>query len=256
MRVPIIAGNWKMYKTVPEALKFVDQLLPLVQGIQAVEIVLCSPFTALYSLGQRLQGWGIGLGAQDVFWEEKGAFTGEISPSMLRDTGCRYVIIGHSERRHVLGETDEMVNKKLKGALSGHLCPIMCVGETLEQRQAGRARWVVKAQLQNGLQEVEIKGPDLIVAYEPVWAIGTGINASPDDAQEMIGFIRMELAGRFGEQVARQIRILYGGSVKEDNIGGFMVQPDIDGALVGGASLEAVSLAGIVKRTEDSADGR
>ncbi len=255
MRIPIIAGNWKMHKTVAQSLEFVDEILPLTAEIKGVKVVLCPPFTALYSMGQRLQGTHIEMGAQDVFWADEGAYTGEISPPMLKDTGSKYAIVGHSERRHQLKETDEDVNQKVKSLLQAGLWPILCVGETLEQRQAGNARQVVKEQLEEGLKDVDTTGTDLVIAYEPVWAIGTGVNASSEDAQDMIGFIRQELAGKFSQEMAERVRILYGGSVKANNIEEFMSQPDIDGALIGGASLQADSLAEIARRAEGIVNG-
>ncbi len=255
-RTPIIAANWKMHKTVGDGLEFIEELLTLLgSGPQAVEVVICPPFTALYPLGQRLQGTAIKLGAQNMFWEDWGAYTGEVSPGMLRETGAEYVIIGHSERRRLLGETDRTVNLKIKRALAWGLRPIMCVGETLAEREAGKAVATVRRQLVEGLEGVELTQPGLVVAYEPVWAIGTGVNALPQDAQEISRLIREDLAGMFGSSVAEGVRILYGGSVNPSNIGGFTCQPDIDGALVGGASLEARSLAQIVKETEATVHG-
>ncbi|HHV76170.1 MAG TPA: triose-phosphate isomerase [Syntrophothermus lipocalidus] len=256
MRLPIIAANWKMHKTVKDSLQFAKDFVGMLgEDHKGIEIVICPPFTALYSLGERLRGTGIEAGAQDMFWEEWGAYTGEISPGMLLETGAKYVIIGHSERRYVLGEDDTAVNRKVKRALASGLCPIMCVGETLAEREEGRAVSVVRQQLEEGLKGVELLRPHLVIAYEPVWAIGTGVNASPQDAQEMSRLIRDELGSLFGVEVAQEMRILYGGSVNPGNIGGFVAQPDIDGALVGGASLEARSLADIVKQTEESVYG-
>ena len=255
MRIPIIAGNWKMHKTVAQSLEFVDEILPLTAEIKGVKVVLCPPFTALYPVGQRLQGTHIEMGAQNVFWADEGAYTGEISPLMLKDTGSKYVIVRHSERRQQFKETDEDINQKLKSLLQAGLWPILCVGETLEQRQAGNAQQVVKKQLEDGLRGVETTGNDLVVAYEPVWAIGTGVNASSEDAQDMIGFIRQELAGKFSQEIAQRVRILYGGSVKVNNIEEFMRQPDIDGALIGGASLQVESLAEIARRAEGIING-
>jgi len=255
-RIPIIAANWKMHKTVRESLQFADEFSALLGPVpENIEIVICPPFTALYSLGQRLQGLGIRLGAQDVFWEERGAYTGEISPGMLLEAGAEYVIIGHSERRRVLGEDDKVINLKVKRALACGLRPIMCVGETLAEREEGKAVATVRRQLEEGLRGIDLGEPRLVVAYEPVWAIGTGVNALPQDAQEMSRLIREDLARMFGDRVADGTRILYGGSVNPSNIGGFTSQPDIDGALVGGASLEARSLAAIVNETEAAVYG-
>ncbi|NLU50991.1 MAG: triose-phosphate isomerase [Syntrophomonadaceae bacterium] len=252
MRTPLIAANWKMHKTVAEALDFVKVAEPHLAAIHKVEVVVCPPFTSLYPLSQRLQGSAIRLGAQDVFWEERGAYTGEISPEMLQEAGSRYVIIGHSERRQVLGETDTVINKKVGNALGNQLRPILCVGETLEERRAGLAREVVQAQLKSDLKGIMVQGSDLVVAYEPVWAIGTGVNASPEDAQEMSAFIREQLSQLLGNGAAGAARILYGGSVKQANIRDFVRQPDVDGALVGGASLDAGSFITIVKYTEET----
>lgn len=247
MRTPLIAANWKMNNTVIETYLFADRFLPLVQDIKEVELVICPPFTSLVSLEEKLYQSQVKLGAQDMFWEEKGAFTGEISAGMLTDVGCRYVIIGHSERRQLLGESDVMVNRKLKTALLHGLKPILCVGETLQERKTNRAREIVKMQLEGALKDIPLIGEELVIAYEPVWAIGTGVNASTDDAQEMIGFIRDYMAKLYNRDQAEAVRILYGGSVKPDNIEGFMAREDIDGALVGGASLQADTLAEIAR---------
>jgi len=248
MRTPIIAGNWKMHKTVAEAVALVEELKPLVAGVNGVEVVVCPAFTALDAVAKAVKGSNIALGAQNMYWEEKGAFTGEISPVMLKEIGCKYVILGHSERRQYFGETDETVNKKVKAAFAHGLIPIMCVGELLEEREAGVTEKVVKTQTEGGLAGLS---PELVkqivIAYEPVWAIGTGKTASSQDAQQVIAYIRQVVAGIFGQEVADQVRIQYGGSVKADNAGELMAQTDIDGALVGGAALEAGSFAGIVK---------
>lgn len=244
-RKKLIAANWKMYKTIAEAEKFTLDFLPRITGGPDVEIAICPPFTCLPALSQSLRGSQVQLGAQDVFWENQGAYTGEISPLMLRDLNCRYVIIGHSERRHILGETEQSIRRKIKAASAAGLIPIFCVGETLQQRQKDLALEVVSQQLAKGLQDLAV--PELVIAYEPVWAIGTGVNASPADAQEMIGFIRGSLGRLYDKNRAAEVRILYGGSVKPDNIAGFVGQPDIDGALVGGASLDAADFARIVR---------
>jgi triosephosphate isomerase len=246
LRTPLIAANWKMHNTVGEAMAFSDRFLPLVKDLTGVEMVICPAFTVLSSLGRVLLPSQVKMGAQDVFWEEKGAFTGEVSPAMLTDVGCSYAIIGHSERRQLLGETDVTVNRKVNAALVSGLKPILCVGETLQERKTNRAREVVKGQLEGALKDIAINPGELVIAYEPVWAIGTGVNASTDDAQEMIGFIRDYVRKLYNGQ-SQSVRILYGGSVKPDNIEGFMAREDIDGALVGGASLDAVSLAEIVR---------
>lgn len=236
-----------MNTTAAEAARFADQFIPLVKDIDTVGMVICPPFTGLITLGQKISGSNIKLGAQNVFWEEKGAFTGEISPGMLTAAGCRYVIIGHSERRQLLGETDLMINRKLTAALAAGLTPILCVGETLQERKTNQAREIVKLQLEAAFKDIPLNHGGLVVAYEPIWAIGTGVNASNDDAQEMIGFIRDYLGKIYDSSRADSIPILYGGSVKPDNIAGFMAKEDIDGALVGGASLEAETLAQIVR---------
>ncbi|MGE5577858.1 MAG: triose-phosphate isomerase [Syntrophothermus sp.] len=248
MRKPIIAGNWKMFKTVPEALDLVESLKPALAGEDKVEIVLCPPFTALYAIKEALQGANMALGAQDLFWEKQGAYTGEISPAMLLSIGCRYVIIGHSERRQYFGETDETVNKKVKAALAHSLLPIICVGESLEQREAGRTEELVRSQVVKALNDLEAaEAAKVVIAYEPIWAIGTGRNASGADANKVAGLIRRTIAGMFDAQLADGIRVQYGGSVKPENIAEFMRQPEIDGALVGGASLDAQSFARIVR---------
>jgi triosephosphate isomerase len=247
----MIAGNWKMHMTIAEAEEFVSQFTQLVKDINDVDVLICSPFTSLAHISAKAKNTKVKVGAQNVFWENKGAFTGEISPPMLVDAGCSHVIIGHSERRHLMNETDDMINRKLKSALEAGLMPVLCVGEQLEERRQNRAREVVQKQLAGDLKDLDIKSDGLIIAYEPVWAIGTGVNASKDDAQEMIGFIRSLLGELYNRAIADSIRILYGGSVKPENIAGFMAQQDVDGALVGGASLNAVNFARIVRFKEN-----
>ncbi|NPV89697.1 MAG: triose-phosphate isomerase [Firmicutes bacterium] len=251
MRVPVIAANWKMYKTTGPAVEFVQDLVPRLGGREGVEVVICPPFTcipavasALFAEGER----GIGVGAQNLHWEKEGAFTGEVSAPMLRDLGCSHVIIGHSERRLYFGETDLTVNRRVLAALANGLTPIFCLGETLEERRAGITLSVCATQLHFGLEEgiSAEEAARLIIAYEPVWAIGTGVNATPGDAEEVISFLRGQLMKEYGSEVAERVRILYGGSVKPDNIGPIMAQPNVDGALVGGASLQAESFAAIV----------
>ncbi len=247
-RRPIIAGNWKMFKTVPEAVSFAQELKGATVGLTGIEVAVCPPFTALVPLAIALQGTDIAAGAQDVYWEDKGAFTGEISPVMLKDAGCRYVIIGHSERRQFFGETDETVNRKVRAVLPHGLIPIMCVGERLEEREAGVTREVVHNQTVAGLAGLapeQVAG--LVIAYEPVWAIGTGKTASEEDAQQVIGYIRAMIKDLYGGDAAGRVRIQYGGSVKPGNTAGLMAMPDIDGALVGGASLAVESFLGIIK---------
>lgn len=236
-----------MNKDISEAKQFCQDLLPQIQGYDKVDIAICPPFTCLESVNNQLSNSKVLLGAQNVFWEEKGAYTGEVSPTMLLDVGCKYVIVGHSERRHILGETDLIVNRKLKAALEVGLIPILCVGETLQERKNNRAKEVIKEQLLNGLKDVKLNAPDIVIAYEPVWAIGTGVNASSEDAQEMCSYIRTQLEGLYDQELAHNIRILYGGSVKENNLADFLSEKDIDGALVGGASLDAQSFAELIR---------
>jgi len=248
LRRRIIAGNWKMNKTRDEAVDLVGDLKEMLADVGDVEVVVCPPFTALDAVREALRGSNIELGAQNMYWEEEGAFTGEISPLMLRNLGCTYVILGHSERRTYFGETDEGVNRKVKSALANGLLPIICVGETLEQRDAGKTEEVVVRQTKAALSGVKTNGAErIVIAYEPVWAIGTGRNASADEANRVIHLIRQSVAEVFNERIAQEVRIQYGGSVKPQNIADFLGQPDIDGALVGGASLDAASFAAIVK---------
>ncbi len=234
-----------MHKTVPEAVSLVKELKELLTEIKDREVLVCPPFTAIYAVKREIEGSPIKLGAQNMFYEEKGAFTGEISPLMLKDLGCSYVILGHSERRHIFGETDELINKKVASAVKHGLVPILCVGELLEERESGKTKNVVERQLLEGLKGLK-EGDEFVIAYEPVWAIGTGKTATPEQAQEVHKFIRELLAENFGREKAERVRILYGGSVKPENIKGLMEMPDIDGALVGGASLRAASFAKIV----------
>jgi triosephosphate isomerase len=248
MRKKLIAANWKMYKTPDEARNFVTAFLPLVAGHDRDEIVICPPFVAIPAVASALEGTNIGVGGQDMFWEKEGAYTGAISANMLRAAGCSYVIIGHSERRQYFGETDDTVNRKLRAALSSGLKPILCVGEVLEEREARSTEDVLRRQCSVAFREISGgQAIPMVIAYEPVWAIGTGKNATPEIAGEAHRVIRAEAAEAFGEGVAGQIRILYGGSVKPDNCKFLMSHPDIDGALVGGASLDPRSFAAIVK---------
>lgn len=247
MRTPVIAGNWKLYKTAGEALELVRGLSPLVTQTKGVEIVVAPVFTVLGKVADALAGSNIHLSGQDCFWEEEGAYTGEISSTMLLDAGCSHVIIGHSERRQYFGETDETVNKKIRAALKAGLIAMFCIGETLQEREADKTFSVLKRQLTQGLQELSKEQlKKVIVAYEPVWAIGTGKTATDTQAQEAHQFIRGVVAGLYDKATADEMRILYGGSVKPENISGLMAQADIDGALVGGASLKADSFAAIV----------
>jgi len=247
MRRPILAANWKMHKTGAEATAFAKAFLPLVADAGEVDIVLAPPFTGLVPLAQTLGGSRVALAAQNVNPEEKGAFTGEIAPSMLVEIGCTYGIVGHSERRALYGETDDFVARKAAALLAHGILPIVCVGETLEEREAERAFDVIGAQLRGSLAAVpDERASEVVIAYEPVWAIGTGRTATPEIAQEVHAFVRKQLAQRFGA-AAEAMRIQYGGSVKPDNVDTLMAQPDIDGALVGGASLDPEQFARIAK---------
>ena len=238
MRKPIIAGNWKMHKTIAEALEFVNEVKDRVNN-DKVEAVICAPFTLLKDLKQATKGTNIKIGAQNMHFEEKGAFTGEISPLMLKELDMDYVVIGHSERRQDFNETDETVNKKVLKALEVGIDPILCVGETLEEREAGNTKDVCKVQVEKALENVSKEDlAKVVIAYEPVWAIGTGKTATSEDANDVIAYIREVVANLYGE-LANEVRIQYGGSVKPSNVAEIMNQSDIDGALVGGASLEA-----------------
>jgi triosephosphate isomerase (TIM) len=247
MRRPVIAGNWKMFKTIGEGVDFVRQLRPLVTGVNHCGILVAPPFTALRAVADAARGSNVEVAAQDVHWAREGAHTGEISAGMLVDAGCSHVIIGHSERRHDCGETDEDVNRKTKAALAAGLTPIVCVGETLSEREQGTTHQVLSRQCSAGFAGLTpLEFSRIIVAYEPVWAIGTGKVATPEIAEKSHAFIR-SLAGRqFGEVPASEVRILYGGSVKPDNVRNLMTQADIDGALVGGASLKVDSFLAII----------
>ena len=238
MRKPIIAGNWKMHKTIAEALEFVNEVKDRVNN-DKVEAVICAPFTLLKDLKQATKGTNIKIGAQNMHFEEKGAFTGEKSPLMLKELDMGYVVIGHSERRQYFNETDETVNKKVLKALEVGIDPILCVGETLEEREAGNTKDVCKVQVEKALENVSKEDlAKVVIAYEPVWAIGTGKTATSEDANDVIAYIREVVANLYGE-LANEVRIQYGGSVKPSNVAEIMNQSDIDGALVGGASLEA-----------------
>jgi triosephosphate isomerase (TIM) len=247
MRIPVIAGNWKLFKKTAEALQLVQELSPLVKDVKDIEIVVAPSFTVLGPVRSLLFDSSISVAGQDCFWEEEGAYTGEVSPSMLVDAGCSHVIIGHSERRQLFGETDEKVNKKIRAAICAGLTAIFCIGETLREREAGQTFAVLESQLTKGLDKLTPEEMEkVIIAYEPVWAIGTGKTATDKQAQESHTFIRGLIAGLYSDSLADATRILYGGSVKPDNIRSLMEQPDIDGALVGGASLAAESFASIV----------
>jgi len=252
MRKPIIAGNWKMFKTEAEAVDFVRQLKPKVAEMRDRTIVVCPPFPVLSKVWDEICNDSIALGAQDLFWEEEGAYTGEVSAPMLKAVGCTYVIIGHSERRQYFGETDESVNKKLCAALKHRLIPIVCVGERLEEREKGTTFKVVETQIKGALKNIAVdQCKCLVIAYEPVWAIGTGKAATGRQANGTIGFIRQSLAELYSKTESQEIRILYGGSVTADNVAEFMKQPEIDGALVGGASLQADQFLSITKQASE-----
>lgn len=248
MRKPFVAGNWKMNKTVAQARALVQELLPGLQAVPSVERVLCPPYMALSAAADLLQGSGLGLGAQNLHWEASGAYTGEVSPAMVKEL-CDYVIIGHSERRAYFGETDESVNRKVKAALAIGLTPIVCVGETLAENESGQTAAVISRQMLDGLKDLTPEqGAALVIAYEPVWAIGTGRAASGPIANAVLAdMIRPALTTLFGAEVAQGVRILYGGSVTAANAAEFFGQPEIDGALVGGASLKPAEFIGIVQ---------
>jgi triosephosphate isomerase len=247
MRKPVIAGNWKMYKTIAEAVDFIEKIKPVADKADHCEVVVAPTFTALAAAAAAAKGSKVGISAQNLHWDRDGAHTGDISAGMLIDAGCTYTIIGHSERRHDHGETDEQVNRKIKAALAAGLTPIMCVGEVLAERECGQTCDVLKVQFEGGL--AGLTGSDfsrMIIAYEPVWAIGTGRTATPEMAADTHRVLRDLARQRFGEEEANAIRILYGGSVKPDNVGGLMAQEEIDGALVGGASLKPDSFAALI----------
>ncbi|NIM06433.1 MAG: triose-phosphate isomerase [Armatimonadetes bacterium] len=260
-RIPLMAGNWKMNKTAAEGAAMVKDLWGRIQSLSGVEAAVCPPMTALHAVAQALQGSKIALGAQDIFWKEKGAYTGLISPLMLKDIGCKYVIVGHSERRGrfgtadasmtpelmtVFGDNDTTVNRKAQAALEHGLRPIICVGETLEERQAGNTDKVISDQLQKALQGLAADGDELVIAYEPVWAIGTGQVCDPTEADRVIAMMREVVKGCLGKETAEKMRLLYGGSVTPENAPAIMEQNAIDGVLVGGASLDAEKFASIV----------
>lgn len=248
MRTPIIAGNWKMHKTTADAKALASGIAREVGEVRDVQVVLCPPFTALAAVAESIRGSRVELGGQNCHYEAKGAYTGEVAPEFLIDLGCHYVIIGHSERRQYFKEDDQLLNKKLKKAMAAGLVPIFCIGETLEERNKELTFDVLRRQVTNGLSGIQLDDPlKMVVAYEPVWAIGTGVTATPDQAQEGHRYVRDLLAGLWGSDAAEKVRIQYGGSVKPDNAAELMAQADIDGALVGGASLEVESFVKIVK---------
>jgi triosephosphate isomerase len=247
-RTPVIAGNWKMNTTPDEGVELIVALKGLLAWIEGVEVIVAPPFTHLYLISEEIAGTRIQLASQNIFSKDSGAYTGEISPPMLKKLGCKFAIIGHSERRQYFGETDMSVNEKAKAALSHDITPIICIGETLDERDSGKALDIIEKQLEGGLSGLsEGDWKDIIIAYEPVWAIGTGKTATNEQAQEVHAFIRANLEKTFGEEIAEKTRIIYGGSVKPENVDDLMAQPDIDGALVGGASLKADSFEKIVK---------
>jgi triosephosphate isomerase len=251
MRTPFIAGNWKMFKTVRETVAFVTDLRAAVADVTGVQIVVAPPFLGVHAAVQALGDSVIGVAAQDVYWEKEGAFTGEVSAHMIKDAGAHFVIIGHSERRQLFGESDVMVNRKVTAAMANGLTPIVCVGETLDERERNETLAVLDRQLKAGLEGVQAdRLQSIVIAYEPVWAIGTGRNATAAQAQEAHAHIRTRLRQWFGGDAAERCRILYGGSVKPGNIRELIAEPDVDGALVGGASLEVKSFADIVKSSE------
>jgi len=252
MRKPIIAGNWKMYKTLKDGQELAVALKRELYKIENVDIVICPAYTLLAYLADDLEESNIALGAQDIYWQEEGAFTGEVSPPMLKDAGCRYVIIGHSERRQFFGETNETVNKKIRAGLKYGLTPIICVGENLEERESNNTFKVIKDHIEGGLADISAEDTlKTVIAYEPVWAIGTGKTATSEQAQEAHKFIRDLLRKMYGEEVAIQVRIQYGGSVQPENIAELMGKPDVDGALVGGASLKIESFSSIVTKASE-----
>ncbi len=247
-RTPLIAGNWKMYKTLSESVATVEQLKAILAGTVDVDIMVAPPFTSLAAVCAAAKGSPIDVGAQDLYWESQGAFTGEVSAAMLKDAGCRYVIIGHSERRQFFGETDESVNKKVAAAAENGLIPVMCIGESENERESGRTFSVLDKQVKKGLENLFVDNlENLVIAYEPIWAIGTGKTATSDQAQEVHQFLRSLLNDMFDSAFAQALRILYGGSVKPENVAELMAMPDIDGALVGGASLKADVFSKIVQ---------
>jgi triosephosphate isomerase len=251
MRVPVIAGNWKMNKNIVESVSLVKELKDFVRRIKGVDIVVCPPFTSLWVVKEIVNGTNIHLGAQNMYWETKGAFTGETSPLMHKDVGCEYVILGHSERRQYFKETSEEVARKTEAALSVNLIPIVCVGENLEEKESGKTESIIKQEIKALFLKIDSTlVARIIIAYEPIWAIGTGRSSSSQDANLIIKFIRELFSSKYGSKIAERIRILYGGSVNPKNISEFMNESDIDGALVGGASLHALSFSQIVRATK------
>jgi len=254
MRLPLIAGNWKMFKTVQETVVFVKELRSAVRDVTGVDVVVAPPFTAVHAAAEAARNTNIDVAAQDLYWEKEGAFTGEISAAMIKESGADYVIIGHSERRRLFSETDATVNRKIFAAIAAELTPIVCVGETLEEREREETLTVLDRQIKDGFDRLTSdQVADLVIAYEPVWAIGTGRTATAAQAQDAHAHIRQRLRQWFGADAAERCRVLYGGSVKPDNIRELIAEPDVDGALVGGASLDVKSFADIVMRSRPAA---
>jgi triosephosphate isomerase (TIM) len=254
MRIPFIAGNWKMFKTVQETVVFVKELRSTVKDATGVEIVVAPPFTAIHAAAEAARNTNIGVAAQDLYWEREGAFTGEVSAAMIKEAGAEYAIIGHSERRRLFGETDAIVNRKTQTAIAGGLTPIVCIGETLEERERDLTLAVLDRQIKDGLDALSAEQvAELVVAYEPVWAIGTGRNATAAQAGEAHAHIRTRIRQWFGADAADRCHVIYGGSVKPDNIREIIAEPDVDGALVGGASLDVNSFADIVTKSRPAA---
>jgi triosephosphate isomerase len=254
MRTPFIAGNWKMHKTVADTVKFAKEFRGLAKDLTGVDIVIAPPFTALHAAAEALRNSNVGVAAQDLYWEREGAFTGEVSAAMIAETGAEFVIVGHSERRTLFGETDASVNRKIAAAFAGGLTPIVCIGETLDQRERNETFTVLDRQIREGLDGLSSgQLVQLVLAYEPVWAIGTGRNATPAQAEEAHAHIRKRLQQWFGAEPSELCRIVYGGSVKPENIANLASQPNVDGALVGGASLDVRAFADIVSRSRNAA---
>ena len=254
MRIPFIAGNWKMYKTVHDAVVFVKELKSAVKDVNDVEIVVAPPFTAVHAVAEAARNSNIGVAAQDLYWEREGAFTGEVSAPMIKEAGAEYVIIGHSERRRLFGETDATVNRKIVAAIGANLASIVCVGESLEERERDETLAVLDRQIKDGLDRLTAEQvADLVIAYEPVWAIGTGRNATAAQAGEAHAHIRTRLRQWFGGDAADHCHVIYGGSVKPDNIRELIAEPDVDGALVGGASLDVRGFGDIVNKSRQAA---
>lgn len=245
MKKSLIAGNWKMYKTPSQSVEFVKLLIENIKEYEDREILICPPFTSLFPVGQIIRNTSISLGAQNVYFEEEGAFTGEISPIMLKDIGVEFVICGHSERRNIFGETDEMINRKIKKVAETEMKPILCIGEKIEERETGKTFEVINYQLEKDLENFE-KIENLIIAYEPIWAIGTGKTATPQQAEEVHVYIREFLSKKYNKEIAENLRILYGGSVKPENIDTLMKEKNINGVLVGGASLKVEAFKRII----------